>query len=125
MNFPDSSSCSRGFEEHPTELYHVAGSANRFAFKFEEMFWSRYQDLDFSTQAAGSMDNPLAVGILIDKRTALSPSSMPPSSSGAPQIEEPHLMRSICTAAAHDEYAAREFSPVINGVLDLSLGRQV
>ncbi|OAX31282.1 hypothetical protein K503DRAFT_806194 [Rhizopogon vinicolor AM-OR11-026] len=114
MNFHDSSSCSRGFEEHPAELYH-AGSAHRFAFGFEEEFWSGYQDYNFSTQAGMSMNTPLAVGILIDERAALSPLSVPPSSLGAQQVDEPHLMRSTCTAAAHDEYAAHAFTPVING----------
>ncbi|OAX31492.1 hypothetical protein K503DRAFT_860726 [Rhizopogon vinicolor AM-OR11-026] len=115
MNFPDSSSCRRRFEEHPAEPYHVTGSAHRFAFRSEENFWFGYQDHDFSMQAAVPTDTPLEVGILIDGRTALYPSSKPPSSSGAPEVEEPHLMQSTCTAAAHDEYAAHACAPVING----------
>ncbi|OJA11983.1 hypothetical protein AZE42_04738 [Rhizopogon vesiculosus] len=122
MNFPDSSSCSRGFEEHLAEPYHVAGSAHGFAFGFEEMFWPGYQDHDFSMQAAVSMDNPLAVGILIDECTALSPSSMPPSSSSASQVEEPYLVRSTGAAAAHDEHTAHEFAPVNNDFRQGSMG---
>ncbi|OAX31294.1 hypothetical protein K503DRAFT_814047 [Rhizopogon vinicolor AM-OR11-026] len=101
MNLPVNSFCPHCAIEdggHQADPYDVADNSHRFALGgFEDMLWS----------AAPAVDTPLGQGILIDERTALSPSSVLPSSSAAPLAEELLLMQPTY-AAAHDQYAGHE-----------------
>ncbi|OAX31451.1 hypothetical protein K503DRAFT_83624 [Rhizopogon vinicolor AM-OR11-026] len=121
MNLPDNSFCDN---VHPAHPYDVADNFHRFASGwsvllsllavfavFEHAVSNRFEDMLWS--ATPTVDNPLGQGILIDERTAPSPSSVPPSSSAAPLAEELLLTQSTY-AAAHGHELASFPVPVSN-----------